>query len=118
MINAQLDLYILSFYPNQIHVLIDKNTNTIPCCEITTKYPIDYQLYHLLKIYSNDILEKYANFRFINLEIVNEKLVISYLITVGSTAGVKSDTQGKYVSLETLLNEHTHKTIQKIKNII
>lgn len=116
MINVQLSLYIVSFYPGHINALIDNTTGCVPSCNIVTDTSVDYQLYALLKNYTKEIPEQYANFRLVDLSTINDKLTVSYLTMVNSNT--KFSDSGKNVSIETLLNENTYKIIQKIKNII
>lgn len=119
MIDAQLKLYILSCYPNSINTLIDLDTGSIPSVDISINFPIDYQLVKLLNSYVYGIPEKFANFRLVDTDIIDNKLILTYLIMIGSkTADTTQCKQSTYVSIETLLNENTHRVIQKIKNII
>lgn len=115
MINAQLDLYILSLCPNTINVLVNPD-NKVLSSEITSNDSINYQLLKLLQSNTIDIPEIYANFRFVDLDIIDTKLVISYLILFSQTQKVNQTF--KYISIENLLNANTHRIIQKIKNII
>lgn len=119
MINAQLDLYILALSPNQISVLIDTDKETlIPSSDLVVSDSIDNQLIKLFKSYIDNSRSDFTRFRFVNIDIVNSKLTISYMIIVGSLSFIETDTSNRYILLENIANEYNQKVVQKIKNII
>ena len=120
MINAQLNLYILALSPNQISVLVDPNKEEIiPSTDIVLSSTIDNQLSKLYKHYIKDSdKSEFTRFRFVDLDILNNKLNISYMIVVGILSTIETDSGYNYILLENIANEYNQKIIQKIKNII